>query len=108
MAGFIDNANGIAKVGEPFYIWINATANKRLFWGPVEFAGFRVNAQTTAGTGIKVYDGIDNTGVLIWQETTPVVDTGKVVGPLTPTYARYGLYIELGGTGQDVDTLVGD
>lgn len=107
-AGFIDNQNGIARVGEPFYIFINSTANKRLFWGPVEFGGFRVTAQTAAGTGLKFYDGQDNTGTLIWQETTPVVDSGVIKGPSTPIYCRYGLYVEHGGTGQTVDTLVGD
>lgn len=107
MPGFIDNQNGIAKVGEPFYIWINSTANKRLFWGPVEFAGFRVNSQTSAGT-LKFYDGLDNTGTLIWSVTSTVVDTGAVLGPLVPIYCRYGLYVEHGGTAQNVDTLIGD
>ena len=108
MPGFIDNQQGLAKIGEPFYLWFNATAHKRLFWGPCEFGGFRVNAQTTAGTGLKFYDGLDNTGTLIWQESTPVANAGVVIGPKTPIYCRYGLFVELLCTGQNVDTLVGD
>lgn len=70
------------------------------------YSGLRVNAQTTAGGGIKVYDGWDNTGV--WIDTIAAPVAGQFYRPTGRRHKlRNGLFVELLGTGQQVDVQVG-
>lgn len=63
--GALNAQTGLMQVQPPPSIQIPLTASGRAWNGAGQFLGFRVNAQTTAGSGIKVYDGWDNTGDLL-------------------------------------------
>lgn len=107
-----DSGDNRYKVGSGFKILVNATANKRLFNGACDFYGYRLNAQSAAGSGIKFYDGEDNTGVPIRVDASPTVSQvfKKPCDPgnSNPIRCRFGLYVELLGSGQNIDVMVGD
>jgi hypothetical protein len=108
----LDTLDNRYLAGTGFKILINATANKRIFNGACDFYGYRLTAQTTAGSGLKFYDGIDNTGVPILVVTAPVTSQTfkRPCEPASsnPIRCRFGLYVELLGTGQNIDVMVGD
>jgi len=88
-------------------ILIPLTASGRAWAGGGVYSGLRVTAQTTAGSGIKVYDGDANDKVLIHTIAAPVVGQA-FYRPTGKRHAlRNGLFVELLGTGQTVDVQVG-
>lgn len=108
MASVFDAFTGRVNTAEGGQVF-NATPTKPRVWlGEGDFVGFRLNAQTTAGSGIKVYDGWNNGGRLIWVEAAPTVSQTAWYGPTTPHRFKDGLFIEFLGTGQDIDVMVAE
>jgi hypothetical protein len=96
--GLIDTQLQRARVRSPG-LTVPFAGSTRAFNGSCEYKGFTLDAQTTAGSGIKVYDGQDNTGILIHVVAAPTANTVYTVpGEVVRCYQ--GLFIECLGTGQ--------
>lgn len=95
------------------------SGNTRVAYGPGLFHSIELTAQTTVGTGVEVYDGVDDNGTggsataattatlaygqLLWKEGAPAIETPygpAVTGPKDPIRFRYGLVVKCLGTGQ--------
>ena len=90
-------------------VTVPMSASGRFWLGRGLYRGFNLNAQTTAGTGIAVYDGWDNAGALVDVITASVV--GPMAGaplPQWPVRLKHGGFIELLGTGQQVAVNMGE
>ena len=108
MASVFDAFTGRVNTAEGGQVF-NFTTSARVWLGEGDFIGFRLNAQTAVGSGIKVYDGWNaNPTRLIWAEGAPTVSQTSWYGPTTPHRFKDGLYIEFLGTGQNVDVMVAE
>lgn len=103
----LDVDDGLPPESGPVVVPMSATG--RAWLGRGTYRGFNLNTQTTAGTGVKVYDGWDNTGPLVDVIAASVV--GFMAGapaPQWPVVLRDGCYIELLGTGQAAAVMMGE
>jgi len=104
--GLIDAQLQRAKVRSPG-LSVPFSGNTRIANGPCEYRGFTLDAQTTAGSGIEVYDGQDANGLLIDRRAAPTAGSIYDLGGEVPVQCYQGLFIRCLGTGQSGKVQVG-